>query len=298
MDAARDVAGPRAALCFARPGGGADRRGAAVHPDRRAGALVARSPAASRTSPGTVTPATRSPTWKQSRSAETEAMRIDEQVVLPPVGTDPQSVRQRVEAMEKLLERLVVIPGIKQAGRPRRDPRSRSGRRRHRRRGARRLYRLGSEERRHVQVADGADGGQCRLRLAARALIPWVGAIPRLLLPLEHPQPEDDQAPPRQASSRHRTIEGEATRALAAAGDPFVLAVDVVGDRPAIAVGARAIAEALHDQPAGQRVELRHAARTRDRAAADPAVRLDPEGYANEPADAAIPAGCADNRGA
>ncbi len=29
------------------------------------------------------------------------------------MGTDPQSVRQRVEAMEKLLERLVVIPGIK-----------------------------------------------------------------------------------------------------------------------------------------------------------------------------------------
>ena len=30
-----------------------------------------------------------------------------------PVGTDPQAVRQRVEAMEKLLERLVVVPGIK-----------------------------------------------------------------------------------------------------------------------------------------------------------------------------------------
>ncbi len=30
----------------------------------------------------------------------------------PSVGTDPKSVRQRVEAMEKLLERLVVIPGI------------------------------------------------------------------------------------------------------------------------------------------------------------------------------------------
>ena len=29
-----------------------------------------------------------------------------------PVGSDPQSVRQRVEAMERLLERLVVIPGI------------------------------------------------------------------------------------------------------------------------------------------------------------------------------------------
>lgn len=28
------------------------------------------------------------------------------------IGTDPQSVRQRVEAMEKLLERLVVIPGF------------------------------------------------------------------------------------------------------------------------------------------------------------------------------------------
>jgi hypothetical protein len=32
-----------------------------------------------------------------------------------PVGTDPQSVRQRVEAMERVLERLFVIPGIKQS---------------------------------------------------------------------------------------------------------------------------------------------------------------------------------------
>jgi len=31
-----------------------------------------------------------------------------------PVGTDPASVRQRVEAMERLLERLFVIPGTKQ----------------------------------------------------------------------------------------------------------------------------------------------------------------------------------------
>ena len=31
---------------------------------------------------------------------------------LPQLGTDPQSVRQRVEAMEKLLERLFVVPGI------------------------------------------------------------------------------------------------------------------------------------------------------------------------------------------
>jgi len=29
-----------------------------------------------------------------------------------PMGTDPQAVRARVEAMEKLLERMFVIPGI------------------------------------------------------------------------------------------------------------------------------------------------------------------------------------------
>ena len=37
------------------------------------------------------------------------AFSINERV---PLGTDPQSVRQRVEAMEKLLERLFVIPGL------------------------------------------------------------------------------------------------------------------------------------------------------------------------------------------
>ena len=36
----------------------------------------------------------------------------DARRTLPSLGTDPQSVRQRVEAMEKLLERLFVIPGI------------------------------------------------------------------------------------------------------------------------------------------------------------------------------------------
>jgi len=38
----------------------------------------------------------------------------DQRPVFPGLGTDPQSVRQRVEAMEKLLERLFVIPGTKQ----------------------------------------------------------------------------------------------------------------------------------------------------------------------------------------
>ena len=42
-------------------------------------------------------------------------MRIGERLSFPSVGTDPQSVRQRVEAMEKLLERLVVIPGTKRS---------------------------------------------------------------------------------------------------------------------------------------------------------------------------------------
>ena len=41
----------------------------------------------------------------------TMAMKMS---TLPGLGTDPQSVRQRVEAMERLLERLFVIPGVKQ----------------------------------------------------------------------------------------------------------------------------------------------------------------------------------------
>ncbi|MCW3798235.1 DUF4112 domain-containing protein [Sphingomonas sp. BN140010] len=32
--------------------------------------------------------------------------------VLPPLGREPQDVRERMEALEKLLERMVVIPGI------------------------------------------------------------------------------------------------------------------------------------------------------------------------------------------
>lgn len=40
------------------------------------------------------------------------AMVGDRRLPFPKVGTDPQSVRQRVEAMEKLLERLFVMPGI------------------------------------------------------------------------------------------------------------------------------------------------------------------------------------------
>jgi len=38
----------------------------------------------------------------------------DAHLSLPGLGSDPHSVRQRVEAMEKLLERLFVIPGTRQ----------------------------------------------------------------------------------------------------------------------------------------------------------------------------------------
>ena len=40
------------------------------------------------------------------------AIGADERTKFPGMGTDPKSVRQRVEAMERILERLVVIPGI------------------------------------------------------------------------------------------------------------------------------------------------------------------------------------------
>jgi hypothetical protein len=40
------------------------------------------------------------------------AIPNDDRLSFPALGTDPQSVRQRVEAMEKLLERMIVIPGI------------------------------------------------------------------------------------------------------------------------------------------------------------------------------------------
>ena len=36
----------------------------------------------------------------------------DKRLLFPQIGTDPLSVRHRIEAMEKLLERLIIIPGI------------------------------------------------------------------------------------------------------------------------------------------------------------------------------------------
>ncbi len=39
-------------------------------------------------------------------------IRPDDKLPFPGFGTDPQSVRRRVEALERLMERLFVIPGI------------------------------------------------------------------------------------------------------------------------------------------------------------------------------------------
>ena len=43
------------------------------------------------------------------------ATPTNERLALPRFDTDPQSVRERVETMERLLERLFVIPGTKQS---------------------------------------------------------------------------------------------------------------------------------------------------------------------------------------
>jgi hypothetical protein len=43
------------------------------------------------------------------------AIAPDEKIPFPKLGTDPESVRQRVEAMERVLERLFVIPGTRQS---------------------------------------------------------------------------------------------------------------------------------------------------------------------------------------
>ena len=67
------VAGACTALCIARPGGSQDRRRTSCSSRWRRPFAGLWSPVASRTLPGTVTPATRSPTSKQSRLVEIEA---------------------------------------------------------------------------------------------------------------------------------------------------------------------------------------------------------------------------------
>lgn len=55
---------------------------------------------------------TRSPTCNNSQAISEMAIPSGERLPFPSLGTDPAAVRQRVEAMEKLLERMFVIPGV------------------------------------------------------------------------------------------------------------------------------------------------------------------------------------------
>ena len=68
--------------------------------------------------------------------------------------------------------------------------------------------------------------------------------------------------------------------------DPVVIAFDLILDRAARSIRARPIDETLLNEPAGQLIELRNAARLCDGAASDPAVRLDLEDEADAPTDA------------
>ena len=104
----------------------------------------------------------------------------DRRTPLPGLGSDPASVRQRVEALEKIMERLFVIPGTNRAVGPRRDPRPRPVCRKHCGRGARRLHGVGSAQPRHVQDAQMARmAGNVGVDWAL-GLIPWIGAVPDL----------------------------------------------------------------------------------------------------------------------
>jgi len=67
-----------------------------------------------------------------------------------------------------------------------------------------------------------------------------------------------------------------------------VIPIDLVGNWPAIAVGARTEAEALFDQPAGERIEFRDPARTRDPATSRAAVDTDGEDHADASSDPCI----------
>src|SRR5437763_3814077 len=130
-------------------------------------------------------------------------------------------------------------------------------------------------------MADRAHDRECRPELAARPVLGGPGGRrdSDSPVPLQLEEPEDHQAPPRQAPRRHGDGGGadHPTR-LTGPRYPVVLAVNLVFDGAAVAVGARPIDEALLDEPAGQGVELRHATRPRDGAAADAAVWLDCKG--------------------
>src|SRR5690349_20367643 len=106
--------GPAATLHLACPGSIADRPDAAVHPDRRTHPLVTGLCPNPRLRREPLRPSHAHRPGTTTRNRRLMAFPINERLPVP-MGTDPQSVRTRVEAMERLLERLFVIPGTKQA---------------------------------------------------------------------------------------------------------------------------------------------------------------------------------------
>ena len=72
-------------------------------------------------------------------------------------------------------------------------------------------------------------------------------------------------------------MSGQGGTPVAAAGRPVLIAFDLCRDRAPALVGARAIAETLHHQPAGGRIQFGIAARSGDRAGRHPAGHSDVE---------------------
>ena len=115
---------------------------------------------------------------------------------LPGMGSDPQSVRARVEALEKILERAFVIPGTKIPF------------------GLDSVIGLvpvlgdvvtavmGGPQSGHVEVAACQDDGECRGRYRTWRN-PAIGRRIRPCLALEQQEFADDQEAPRQAPSRY-----------------------------------------------------------------------------------------------
>ena len=135
------------------------------------------------------------------------AIAPNERINFPRVATDPASVRRRVEAMERLLERLVVIPGINRpvgldvildvvpvvgdiiaAGL-----------------GAYIVWEAKNVGMSKWQMSRMAGNvGQWHRHPELPGADPVGRSDPGLLLPVKHAQPEDDQAPPRQVSCGRR----------------------------------------------------------------------------------------------
>ncbi len=114
LDGARNALVPAQRAALARPGGRPHRRRPIVHSDHGAGALVAGVEPHPGLRREPLRPSHADRTAVESSWRSQWQFRPTSAGPCSGIGRDPASVRQRVEAMEKVLERLFVIPGIKQ----------------------------------------------------------------------------------------------------------------------------------------------------------------------------------------